>query len=126
MKDYENMEDLDFGSTEDLEDTYTHEEIEPPKPLVEDFGDKVNKNDLNTLQDMMVMMMKAGLVQANEKGIYPEKVIAQIQKTLQTNDVRVKTDEADKLKEMMNNFHNAGKKDSRHRKDTAMAASKVN
>lgn len=120
------MEELDFDSVEDLEDTYTHEEIEPPKPLVEDFGETMNKNDLTSLQDMMIMLMKAGMLQANEKGIYPEKVIAQVQKTLQTNDIRVKTDEADKLKEMMDNFHNAGKKDSRARKDTAMSASKVN
>lgn len=120
---YDMSLDLDFEDTEEMEDTYTATQAEPVKPLIEDFDiEETSKGDLYSLQDMMVLMMKAGLSQSNEKGIYPEKIINQIQKTLKENDVKLKMQEADKLKQYMNQFKNAGKDSLNKRKKEAVKA----
>lgn len=120
---YDMSLDLDFEDTEEMEDTYTATQAEPVKPLIEDFDvEETSKGDLYSLQDMMVLMMKAGLSQSNEKGIYPEKIINQIQKTLKENDVKLKMQEADKLKQYMNQFKNAGKESLSKRKKEAVKA----
>lgn len=124
--DYDMDLDLDFEDTEELEGQYTHVEQEPVKPLVEDMGDVIDKTDLNSLQDMMVMLMKAGLLQSNEKGIYPEKIIAQVQRLLKDNDIKVKLQDADDLSGIMARFKSEGKDSLKKRKQQAVAATKVN
>lgn len=125
MQDLENL-DFNFESDDEVGDVYQGAQPVETKPLVENVKEDVYKEDLDPMQALVVQIIMGGLKQANEKGIYPDKVIQQALTLLKNHKIDLGTREADAMTAMLTSFHAGDRNKAKARKQASLKKERLN